>query len=160
MSNEACARVKIDALLAAQGWDLLDTTAVRFEVQLPDGTRADYVLCDRHGRSLAVIDACGHQNHVFKVRSDQACLSPAYLRALAGSAYSKAYFLSVAKKTTGIASINKTQLSAFSAPLPPLPLQQAFERRVQTAELILNQQAEALKKATAAFDAILSQSIW
>lgn len=57
MSNEAFARVKIDALLAAQGWDVLDTNAVRFEVQLPDGTRADYVLCDRHGRSLAVIEA-------------------------------------------------------------------------------------------------------
>jgi len=57
MSNEAFARMKIDALLAAQGWDTLDTNAVRFEVQLPDGTRADYVLCDRHGRSLAVIEA-------------------------------------------------------------------------------------------------------
>jgi type I restriction enzyme R subunit len=57
MSNEAFARVKIDSLLAAQGWDVLDTNAVRFEVQLPDGTRADYVLCDRHGRSLAVIEA-------------------------------------------------------------------------------------------------------
>lgn len=57
MSNEAFARVKIDALLAAQGWDVLDTNAVRFEVQLPDGTRADYVLCDRYGRSLAVIEA-------------------------------------------------------------------------------------------------------
>jgi hypothetical protein len=34
MSNEAFARVKIDALLAAQGWDTLDTNAVRFEVQL------------------------------------------------------------------------------------------------------------------------------
>ena len=57
MTNEAFARVKIDALLAAQSWDVLDTNAVRFEVQLPDGTRADYVLCDRHGRSLAVIEA-------------------------------------------------------------------------------------------------------
>ena len=57
MTNEAFARVKIDALLAAQGWNTLDTNAVRFEVQLPDGTRADYVLCDRHGRSLAVIEA-------------------------------------------------------------------------------------------------------
>jgi type I restriction enzyme, R subunit len=57
MTNEAFARVKIDVLLAAQGWDVLGTHAVRFEVQLPDGTRADYVLCDRHGRSLAVIEA-------------------------------------------------------------------------------------------------------
>ena len=55
--NEAFARVKIDALLTAQGWNVQDTNAVRFEVVVADGTRADYVLCDRHGRSLAVIEA-------------------------------------------------------------------------------------------------------
>jgi type I restriction enzyme R subunit len=57
MSNEAFARVKIDALLSAQDWNTQDANAVRYEVVMPDGTRADYVLCDRHGRSLAVIEA-------------------------------------------------------------------------------------------------------
>lgn len=56
-TNEAFARVKIDSLLTAQGWNVQDTNAVRFEVVMADGTRADYVLCDRHGRSLAVIEA-------------------------------------------------------------------------------------------------------
>ena len=56
-SNEAFARVKIDAQLASQGWNTLDLNAVRYEVMLPDGTKADYVLCDRHGRSLAVLEA-------------------------------------------------------------------------------------------------------
>lgn len=37
MTNEAFARVKIDALLAAQAWDTLDTNAVPFEVMLPEG---------------------------------------------------------------------------------------------------------------------------
>jgi len=31
-TNEAFARVKIDTLLAAQGWDTQDTNGVRFEV--------------------------------------------------------------------------------------------------------------------------------
>lgn len=52
MNNEAFARVKIDALLAAQGWNTQDPNAVRYEVVLPGSTRADYVLCDRHGRSV------------------------------------------------------------------------------------------------------------
>lgn len=56
-TNEAFARVKIDTLLAAQGWNTQDTNAVRFEVPMPDGKRADYVLCDRHGRAMAVIEA-------------------------------------------------------------------------------------------------------
>lgn len=56
-TNEAFSRVKIDAQLKDQGWDVLNTNAVRFEVVLPDRTKADYVLCDRFGRSLAVIEA-------------------------------------------------------------------------------------------------------
>ena len=44
MTNEAFARVKIDALLAAQGWNTQDPNAVRYEVVLPDSTLADYVL--------------------------------------------------------------------------------------------------------------------
>lgn len=57
MTNEAFSRVVIDAQLADQGWNTQDTNSVRYEVVLEDGTRADYVLCDRHGRSLAVIEA-------------------------------------------------------------------------------------------------------
>lgn len=55
--NEAFSRVLIDAMLTAQGWDVTDPSSVRFEVVMPDNTRADYVLCDRNGRSLAVIEA-------------------------------------------------------------------------------------------------------
>jgi type I restriction enzyme R subunit len=54
--NEASARVHIDAQLAAQGWNTQDQNSVRYEVVLEDDTRADYVLCDRHGRSIAVIE--------------------------------------------------------------------------------------------------------
>ena len=56
-TNEAFSRVKIDAQLKDQGWDVLNPNAVRFEYVLPDKTKADYVLCDRHGRALAVIEA-------------------------------------------------------------------------------------------------------
>jgi type I restriction enzyme S subunit len=81
-----------------------------------------------------------------------------YLRALAGSLYGKGYFLRVAKRTTGIASINKTQLSAFPVVLPPLDLQQAFERHVDTAEAIMEAQTAALLKADALFRSLLSQA--
>jgi type I restriction enzyme R subunit len=56
-TNEAFSRVKIDAQLRDQSWDIENPNAVRFEYVLNDGTRADYVLCDRHGRSLAVVEA-------------------------------------------------------------------------------------------------------
>lgn len=56
-ANEAFSRVIIDSQLTAQGWSLTDGFSVRYEVVLEDGTRADYVLCDRHGCSVAVIEA-------------------------------------------------------------------------------------------------------
>jgi len=57
MTNEAFSRVKIDAQLRDQAWEITNTNAVRFEYVLPDRTKADYVLCDRNGRSLAVVEA-------------------------------------------------------------------------------------------------------
>ena len=56
-TTEAFARVKIDALLKDSGWNLIDGVGVLFEHALPDGTQADYVLCDRQGRPLAVLEA-------------------------------------------------------------------------------------------------------
>ena len=50
---EAFSRVKIDALLKDAGWNL----SVLFEQALPDGSRADYALCDRSGRPVAAVEA-------------------------------------------------------------------------------------------------------
>ena len=54
---EAFSRVIIDAQLCDAGWKVTDGRSVRFEVMLADGTKADYVLHDRNGRALAVIEA-------------------------------------------------------------------------------------------------------
>ena len=56
-TTEAFSRVKIDAQLGDVGWKLTDNVSVRYEYSLPDGTKADYVLCNRHGHSLAVVEA-------------------------------------------------------------------------------------------------------
>lgn len=78
------------------------------------------------------IDDCIHQNHIFRVRIDNLLeLNPYYLSALVSSQYGKAYFLKSAKQTTGIASINSTQLKNFPVLIPPIDLQNKF------AEIIL-----------------------
>ena len=56
-TTEAFARVKIDGLLKDAGWNLSDGVSVLFEHALPDGTQADYTLCDRSGRPMAVLEA-------------------------------------------------------------------------------------------------------
>jgi type I restriction enzyme R subunit len=56
--NEAFSRVIIDAQLKDQGWNTSDQNSVRYEYVLKIGRApADYVLNDRHGRALAVIEA-------------------------------------------------------------------------------------------------------
>ena len=56
-TTEAFARVKIDARLKDAGWNLTDGSSLLFEHALPDGTQADYVLCDRQGRPMAALEA-------------------------------------------------------------------------------------------------------
>ena len=56
-TTEAFSRVRIDALLGDAGWNPADGAGVLFEYTLPDGTRADYVLRDRQGQPMAVIEA-------------------------------------------------------------------------------------------------------
>lgn len=77
------------------------------------------------------IQPCVHQNHIFCVRPDQTLAEPEYLSALIGSERGKRYFLQAAKQTTGIATINKTQLYGFPAFLPPLYLQQKYTQIVK-----------------------------
>jgi type I restriction enzyme S subunit len=116
---------------------------------------------DKLGRAAlwrGELPLCVHQNHIFKVRADRSKATPEYLRALVGSNYGKAYFLRVAKRTTGIASINKTQLSAFPVLLPPLPLQQAFAARVEALGSIERLQRAAAKQAQATFDALIARA--
>lgn len=57
MPNEAFARVKIDQQLRSVGWEIGDGQSVVFEKLLGDGKKADYLLNDRNGRPLAVIEA-------------------------------------------------------------------------------------------------------
>ena len=65
------------------------------------------------------IAECIHQNHIFAVRLHPGTkISPKFLSALLGSARGKRYFLRSAKQTTGIATINRTQLAAFPVLLP------------------------------------------
>ena len=69
------------------------------------------------------LDYCAYQNHIFRIRPHTDIILSDYLRETVGSTYGKAYFLSVAKQTTGIASVNKTQLGNFLVPIPPIDLQ-------------------------------------
>jgi type I restriction enzyme S subunit len=116
---------------------------------------------DKLGRAAlwsGEIETCLHQNHIFKVRADRTRLLPEYLRELVGSHYGKAYFLRIAKKTTGIATINRTQLGGLPVLLPRLERQAEFVEKFSAIRSIQSQQSAATAKAQTAFNALLART--
>ena len=76
-------------------------------------------------------------------------IRPEYAAAYIQSAAGKAYFLRVAKRTTGIASINKSQLGALRVLVPPEPLQERFANHVHRIEAVGEQLDDATAKSAA-----------
>lgn len=94
---------------------------------------------------------CIHQNHIFRVRITVDNIDPLFLSWLISSSRGKSYFLKSAKQTTGIASINMTQLRGFPLLVPPLDLQREFARRVQAIDALKAAQRRSLAKLDALF---------
>ncbi len=95
---------------------------------------------------------CIHQNHIFRVRLHaSASLHPLFVSWLVASQRGKQYFLRSAKQTTGIASINMTQLRGFPLLLPPLVLQQKFATQVAAIERLKFTHRASLAKLDALF---------
>lgn len=65
------------------------------------------------------IPNCLHQNHIFRIRPIGKLLDPAFYALVVESDVAKRYFNRVAKRTTNLASTNKTQVRAFRFPVPP-----------------------------------------
>ena len=96
---------------------------------------------------------CIHQNHIFRVRLDRNVVLPIYMEQYLQHQRAKRYFLSCAKQTTGIASINMRQLSALPMLIPSLEMQEQFDffvNQIDKSKFSLQQslsKLETLKKA-------------
>jgi type I restriction enzyme, S subunit len=94
---------------------------------------------------------CIHQNHIFRIRLAKGELTPLFVNWLIGSQRGKKYFLRAAKQTTGIATINTTQLRNFPLLMSPLHLQREFARRVGAVEKLKTAQRASLAEMDALF---------
>ncbi|ESS71667.1 restriction endonuclease S subunits-like protein [Methyloglobulus morosus KoM1] len=110
----------------------------RYQLQKGDILLTEGGDPDKLGRGAVwegEIKNCIHQNHIYRVRiTNNKLLNPYFLSALVGSIYGKSYFLKAAKQTTGIATINSTQLKSFPIFLPPIELQNQFSAIVDKTE--------------------------
>ena len=101
---------------------------------------------------------CIHQNHVFRVRVDPSKLLPVFFGKYLMTADAKRYFLGCSKRTTNLASINMRQLRAIPIPVPPLPLQQEFARRVTEIRALEAAQAASRLRLENLFQSMLHRA--
>lgn len=101
------------------------------------------------------IPNCIHQNHIFRVRINPNEFDPIYLSALIGSPYGKAYFQSVSKQTTNLATINRRQLNAFVVYKPPVPEQRRIVAYLDDLQAKVDTMKRLREEVIAELDALL-----
>ena len=142
----------------------LDLTTVK-TVRVPIGEVAKFRLepgdvlmteggdIDKLGRGTiweGQILNCLHQNHVFRIRPNRELLEPAFYALIVESDIAKRYFSRVAKRTTNLASTNKTQVRAFQFPLPPTTCEQReiadIVAQAKSMSMVLSMKLEVLRE--------------
>lgn len=103
------------------------------------------------------INDCVHQNHIFAVRVDRSQLLPEFFAHQSQSPYGKAYFLSVAHKTTNLACINTTKLKGFPVLIPSLAEQEDIVQVIDVANAKLSQHARKRQALSDLFRTLLHQ---
>ena len=124
-----------------------DAEIDRYRLQRDDLLLTEGGDPDKLGRGTLWNDElpeCIHQNHVFRVRLQSKEIAPLFLNWLVGSRRGKNYFLRSAKQTTGIASINMTQLRGFPLLVPPIQLQNEFAKRIAGLETLRSLSAQGM----------------
>ena len=93
-----------------------------FRLEVGDVLMTEGGDIDKLGRGAiwnGQIPECLHQNHIFRIRPKRDLLEPGFYALIVESDFAKRYFNRVAKRTTNLASTNKTQVRAFRFPVPP-----------------------------------------
>ncbi len=109
----------------------------RYRLEAGDVLMTEGGDLDKLGRGTlweGQIPDCLHQNHIFRIRANRAVLNPRFFAYVVESDITKGYFLRVAKRTTNLASTNKTQVRAFRFPVPPLREQERIVEIISTAK--------------------------
>lgn len=104
---------------------------------------------DKLGRGAIIQNPpenCIHQNHIFRVRLNETLLLPCYFAEFLKHQKAKQYFLRCAKQTTGIASINMSQLKGLPTLVPSLELQNHFAAFVEQTEKTKSTISRSLEK--------------
>ena len=134
------------------------TEIATYQLKINDVLMAEGGDPDKVGRGALLTTVpknCIHQNHVFRVRLNQ--LSSIYFSQYLQHEKSKRYFFSCAKQTTGIASINMTQLKELPVLIPSEKKQNDFAAFVQQIDKSKFAVQKSLEKAEILYKSLMQQ---
>jgi type I restriction enzyme, S subunit len=101
---------------------------------------------------------CLHQNHIFRVRLRNHMV-PEFFAAYMASTAGRAYFLSCAKQTTNLASINKSQLSVMPVPVPSQVQQARIAEIFDSVDELIDNSEMLLRKELANQQAMVTSLV-
>lgn len=133
---------------------------IRYQLQDGDVLLTEGGDFDKLGRGCvwrSQVLGCLHQNHIFAVRPNNGVLNSDFFALLAGSGYGRAYFLSCAKKSTNLASMNSTQLKQMPLPVPPLWEQEGIVRTMAVWDKAVHQVGHLVDAMTRLKMGLMSQ---
>jgi type I restriction enzyme S subunit len=94
---------------------------------------------------------CVHQNHILKVRPNRSQLLSEYAMTWFNTSSGKDHFFRNVKTSSGLGSINSTELRAAPIPIPSVTVQQKVsDRVVKSRAEVAKLKAEAVARADAA----------
>ena len=102
--------------------------------------RDDLLIVEGHGNPAEIgrgalwdgsIPRCVHQNHLIRVRFDAKSIIPVYACTYLNSSFGRKHLLRAGKTTSGLNTINVSEVRATPIPKPPIDLQLQFASRVQ-----------------------------
>jgi type I restriction enzyme S subunit len=82
------------------------------------------------------VQGCLHQNHILRVRPDTSKITSNYLMGFINSALGRNHMLRYGKTSSGLYTINSTDLAKIPVVCPPIELQLEFEQRYAACKAI------------------------
>jgi type I restriction enzyme S subunit len=105
------------------------------------------------------IEDCIHQNHLIKVRVDQTRLLPDYAMTWFNTEVGRGHFFRAAKTTSGLGTINSSEVRNAPIPIPPLIVQKQIMERVAAGRAEIAREREAAERLTTSINAEIEAMI-
>jgi type I restriction enzyme S subunit len=101
---------------------------------------------------------CTHQNHLIRVRASSRVLRPIFLSAFINSSAGRTQMLRFGKTTSGLNTISTNNVRSVNLLLPPLAVQDGFERAARKVHQLSTRLAVTAEQDSALFASLVHQA--